>query len=400
MKFIIKSSILFPKILLNYNCKEEEKSGSGPGSCSGASKDSSEFLEPPKAKEFRSQYESVLSDIRSNLDSMVQQVKQEIQQERKGSKYHPIKDKWNKLSNNFQTARKEYVSSLNGKIARAPESEYTAKLKPVQIQSANKLRDVSAAIFEKASPIELDAIKSEIIDSYTINDLLLKNNIPDVGKIPNDALGDIENESTKVAIQKLYGMSEDQILQKTVGALSPTYWNTPEKRPSWTRTAYQNFQSEIKDIAGLDSIMQKASVPEELEVYSGVTSNVFSTSMKVGDEIQLKAYLSTSRLKPVASGFAKYKKEGDGHTVLIKLKPGTHALALEDKQHSDTYFDDSIYPEINWTLADPGEGHGWVVGESGRKNSGGNQREVLVNRNTKFRVTKSDGKNLVLETIP
>jgi len=35
MKFIIKSSILFPKILLNYNCKDEEKSGSGKGSCGG-----------------------------------------------------------------------------------------------------------------------------------------------------------------------------------------------------------------------------------------------------------------------------------------------------------------------------------------------------------------------------
>ena len=37
MKFIIKSSILFPKIKLNYNCKDKEKNGTGPGSCSGAS---------------------------------------------------------------------------------------------------------------------------------------------------------------------------------------------------------------------------------------------------------------------------------------------------------------------------------------------------------------------------
>lgn len=399
MKFIIKSPILFPKIKLNYNCKDDEKIGSGPGSCSGTSKEgSSDFVEPPKAKEYRLQYESVLSDIRSNLDSMIHQVKQEIQQERKGSKYHPTKDKWNELSKKFHIARKEYITALNGKIGREPESEYTAKLKPVQIRSADKLRNVSAEILEKATSAELDAIISAKLDTYSMNNLLLNNNIPDVGKIPNDALGDVINESTRIAIQKLYGMSEDQILKKAVGILSPKYWDTPEDRPKWTKHAYEILQTDIKCIAGLDSIMQKTSVPEELEVYSGISSNIFSSSLNNGDEIQLKSYLSTSRLKPVATGYTKFKKEAEGRVVVIKLNPGTSALALEDYENSITTFDDGRYPEINWTLADPGERHN-RIGESGKKNSGGNQREVLVNRNTKFRVTKADGKNLVLETI-
>jgi len=42
MKFIIKSTVLFPKIKLNYNCKEEEKSGTGPGSCSGGKQSSTD----------------------------------------------------------------------------------------------------------------------------------------------------------------------------------------------------------------------------------------------------------------------------------------------------------------------------------------------------------------------
>jgi len=59
MKFIIKSSVLFPKILLNYNCKEEEKSGSGPGSCGGnRSSESSDLDEKLKNWE---------SSIRLNL---------------------------------------------------------------------------------------------------------------------------------------------------------------------------------------------------------------------------------------------------------------------------------------------------------------------------------------------
>ena len=35
MKITINSSIFFPKIKLNTNCKEEEKTGTGPGSCGG-----------------------------------------------------------------------------------------------------------------------------------------------------------------------------------------------------------------------------------------------------------------------------------------------------------------------------------------------------------------------------
>jgi hypothetical protein len=199
----------------------------------------------------------------------------------------------------------------------------------------------------------------------------------------------------------VFNLSDNQIIKNVVGTLKEEYWNTPDQLPSWRKTAYTGLQNSLKQIRGVDNVISQVSVSNELEVYSGLSSNIFSTNLKPGDEFQLKTFLSTSRLKQVASGFSKYKKDAGGRVVTIRLKPGTHAVALEDWQHSGTtFFDSSIYPYFSWTLADPQETHGWIVGESGKKNSGGNQREVLIGRNTKFKVIQFDDKNIILDAIP
>jgi hypothetical protein len=392
MKLRIRSKQNINRILLNYKCKSGTVDDSNRcGDTNTAS------VESPATAAARAKYESVYSDIKKNLAIWSADLKQEERINRMKapgqSEYKPTKDKWNAAEKQFSDARRHYIESLNGKIGRAPDSDQTRKLPSKQIESAEKLRAVSRSVIENASKLEKAAIDSMIIDSYKVNDTLIHESIPSIVEVPDEVIGEKETETTKDYVRNALHTTDDQLIKGLVGGLKEEYWVNNKKE--WLETAVHQHASVLRDIKNTDSIMAKSVVPEDITVHSGVAPGVFPADLKAGDEFQLKSYLSTSRIKPVASGFARDK---GGYVIDINLKKGTHALSLEDYQHSIQFFDSSIFPETQWTVTDKQEGSGWIVGESGKKHSGGNQREVLLGRNQKFRITKVGKNVLSLET--
>lgn len=103
MKFKFNVPFNTNKIILNYKCKTGTVDDGN--SCGNTAP--TKFVESPISLEHKTKYESILSDIQKKLPSLLNSVKYEIQQQRKGSKYHPARDEWNKLGNDFHTARND-----------------------------------------------------------------------------------------------------------------------------------------------------------------------------------------------------------------------------------------------------------------------------------------------------
>ena len=397
----------FETIKLNYKCKAGTVDDSN--KCNIDEKESSatsiSFKETPQQEKMRSNMESTIGQINENLESMVTEFRNDTK--RYNALYKrspeslskalfnlPVKEKWAKMEDSFLEARKQYIDSFGGRFARTPESEQTLKLKPQQRESANKLRDVSNTILESANTVQKDSLLSFVIDSASINNSLIDGiNISD-NKISEIIMNDIDDESVREYIRTVFNTSDEEILKNTVGNLAKQYWEPTKDR--YLKAGYKNLQSNLQDIKHMDELISSSIAPSDLVVYSGISENVIPKNLNVGDEITLKCYLSTSRLKEVASGFAKLKK---GYTVAINIKPGTSALAIEDYQYNNKDMVYTMYPQISWTYADKDESHGWIVGESGKKDTGGSQREVIISRNQKYRVAKVGKNNLELETI-
>ena len=397
----------FETIKLNYKCKAGTVDDSN--KCNIDEKESSatsiSFKETPQQEKMRSNMESTIGQINENLESMVTEFRNDTK--RYNALYKrspeslskalfnlPVKEKWAKMEDSFLEARKQYIDSFGGRLARTPESEQTLKLKPQQREYANKLRDVSNTILESANTVQKDSLLSFVIDSASINNSLIDGiNISD-NKISEIIMNDIDDESVREYIRTVFNTSDEEILKNTVGNLAKQYWEPTKDR--YLKAGYKNLQSNLQDIKHMDELISSSIAPSDLVVYSGISENVIPNNLNVGDEITLKCYLSTSRLKEVASGFAKLKK---GYTVAINIKPGTSALAIEDYQYNNKDMVYTMYPQISWTYADKDESHGWIVGESGKKDTGGSQREVIISRNQKYRVAKVGKNNLELETI-
>jgi hypothetical protein len=394
-------------IKLNYKCKSGTVDDSN--KCNIDEKESSatsiSFKETPQQEKMRSNMESTIGQINENLESMVTEFRNDTKHYNALYKRSPeslskalfnlpVKEKWAKMEDSFLEARKQYIDSFGGRLARTPESEQTLKLKPQQRESANKLKDVSNTILESANTVQKDSLLSFVIDSASINNSLIDGiNISD-NKISEIIMNDIDDESVREYIRTVFNTSDEEILKNTVGNLAKQYWEPTKDR--YLKAGYKNLQSNLQDIKHMDELISSSITPSDLVVYSGISENVIPKNLNVGDEITLKCYLSTSRLKEVASGFAKLKK---GYTVAINIKPGTSALAIEDYQYNNKDMVDTMYPQISWTYADKDESHGWIVGESGKKDTGGSQREVIISRNQKYRVAKVGKNNLELETI-
>lgn len=140
--------------------------------------------------------------------------------------------------------------------------------------------------------------------------------------------------------------------------------------------------STISKIKNLDSIIGRSKIPNEITVYTGISSNLHDIAdLKPGDEFEIPTYISTSRSETIANGFALRKATKDKKTskpyenkpiiptvLEVHMKPGSKALALE-----------------NFALTAKGPSAEYVVGEKGVAGIG-SQQEVLLARSSKFKV--------------
>lgn len=149
-------------------------------------------------------------------------------------------------------------------------------------------------------------------------------------------------------------------------------------------------------IAKIDAIMSKSKLSSPLVVYSGTTPSFFNNlPQEVGSEFKLCTFISTSINPKVADGFATHAatvgrsgiraKSGDIPSILeIRLPKNARALLLED-------FVKENFPSNTK----------WMIGGSGKKNTTGNQKEVLLDRNISYRVIGKEFSNnkrkLILE---
>lgn len=128
-----------------------------------------------------------------------------------------------------------------------------------------------------------------------------------------------------------------------------TYLHTGKMRedPTLEKDEIDNIVNKI------DSVFKKASIPEDITVYRGITnfelSKMSNSALKVGSKYVPSAFVSTSYDKNVAEEFS----QGKNPAILeINLPKGTKAIALEN--HADA--------------------------------ENKSEKEILIARNTEFRV--------------
>lgn len=121
-----------------------------------------------------------------------------------------------------------------------------------------------------------------------------------------------------------------------------------------------NNKDEVKKIIDeVDSVFEKAKLPESIIVYRGITNDELiriSSQLKVGAELSRPTFTSTSYDKNEAEKFAQGKKSA---ILQINLPKGTKALALENHAALDNK----------------------------------SEKEILLARNTKFQVKKINNIN-------
>lgn len=129
-------------------------------------------------------------------------------------------------------------------------------------------------------------------------------------------------------------------------------------------------------ISKIDSAINKGIIIEDTKLYRGVLNGSEYKDLKVGEVFSNKSFLSTTTEKTLAENWA-YKKNDDEFPVIFNIiaKKGTNAVYMLDGNALDTIY-----------MRD-------------RKKSSYiyEEKEVLLKRNQKFKVLKTDSKNGYLE---
>lgn len=367
----------------NTNCPDSEKVGSGTGSCS-------------VGKNTTNDYKTQYNKNKTNYDTMYSDYIKSLRERDTAFKSN---DPNKHIKQETLLQKSKLLDQASFELSKsigidAVDSDYTIKLDKQNILSANKLREVSKQVFFNATKPEIDSIEGNILASDFESDVLKDYNIPndiqDIGNIISESYQDTNEVGSNPEVQKyvqtIYNLSDKEfrkLVKESSGGLKDEYITQ-----SMINSYYGRYALALGYIQNLDNIINKSIVPEKLDVYSGISVSQIPNGLEVGDEFTYKGFLSTSRIPEVANGFSRMKQ---GIVAKVTLNPGSHALALEDfiTNHPKMFKD-----EINQE-----NGGSWIIGESGKKNSGGNQREVVLPRNQKFKVTKISSKAINLEAI-
>ena len=331
---------------LNYNCKDEEKSGSGPGSCShGITK-----KDDPKVK--LTSLEKQLTDINSQILKTYDTIRDYDK-----SKY--TWEEWIKTSEfNEESTRQKDLYKKQHEIEVEKAILTFVPPKGPQRQKFENLVNISESAI-KSIPDGEKGISYYIAGSTDITHELLRR--PDMPReiLPEEKIEEFKKQND----------------------LDGTRWHGP------THNA----------IARLDKIMAGSKLQEDITLYTGISKNFWDSLPKdLGSEFENLTFISTTIDPKIAKGFAALRKkqhnEGYGkqkmaYYIEIVAKAGTSGIATEKA---------AIRQNPLGT---------WIVGEGGKQGGGGSQQEIILNRKQRYRIVggiESDGKTfqkIRVETI-
>ncbi len=139
--------------------------------------------------------------------------------------------------------------------------------------------------------------------------------------------------------------------------------------------AHSALSSSIKEkIATLDNLMENSAIPNDMVVHSGISKELYDKLAKSTNKpFKTNAFISTSANKKVAEGFAQYrnKSKEPGYMLEIRMPKDSHAIAT-------TGFVEQNFKDTEY-----------VVGEDGKFLSGGSQHEVILPRNSIFKIIET-----------
>lgn len=367
MKIILKSKYFFPIIKINANCKEEEKTGSGPGSCGGKSEKDLEKVRKSNLKQAK-------TDLKA-LRTVNQELRDQIDKIRKERHID-----WQSKDPEHTALMKQLSDSVNEEYKLEEKVREYSYVQPKVEANYKPILEKSDNIIEGLPKDSRDALSLYIHGwGNDMKQTILAKNGGDI-PTPEKLAGDLA-ESETALIAKIDGTDSPEYKQK--------YKEAYEKR-------LPDARSLVKGLNDLDLALNQSVLDSDVVVFTGISSRIYkqleseipndrlppTIKVEPGTEFQINSLISTSRDTTVAKGFAAKKhaesKEAANDkysygiaqpTVATYLemhvKAGSKALALE-----------------NYATEVSGKTAQWVVGSKGSAGTG-NQQELLVNRKTK-----------------
>jgi hypothetical protein len=133
----------------------------------------------------------------------------------------------------------------------------------------------------------------------------------------------------------------------------------------------------IEAIFKMDELLDNSRTKEDITVHSGISKALYDKLNGNDSEFQTPCFISTSANKKVAEGFAEYRNSKSGNSegfmLEIRLAKGSSAIATNDFiQKTKPFGKDAEY----------------VVGENGKFFTGGSQHEIILGRNTTYKVVE------------
>jgi hypothetical protein len=147
-------------------------------------------------------------------------------------------------------------------------------------------------------------------------------------------------------------------------------------------------------ISNLEKIMNRSELKEPVNVYSGISKELYDKISSSGKEFISPAFISTSADEKVAEGFTEVRGieelntvdlfdnilenpknlPKEGYMLEIKLPTGTKAIALNDFVQKSRKLSNSLNP----------------VGENGKLMSSGSQHEILLDHGITFKIIRQE----------
>jgi hypothetical protein len=265
---------------LNYNCPEDEKTGKGLGSCV----------------------------VQKETDKTAKPVDKQTK---------PVMDH-NDILKRIQTGGKitpEEHAYIKDRLAATEKPAKEAPPHVTELKTA--IEKVKAEEKSgKVTPESMKALKTSVEKAKSVT----MQNAP-----PNPAVGRLLGQTEQVWHQ----LNTDQrnALQdySTTGYTAINrYLRTGEVNP-------RNQSDADKEVKKLDSVFEKASLPENFTVYRGIDESVINAmkdNLKVGAEFALLGFTSTTYDEKIANNFSR----GNKKTAIIEidLPKGAKALAIEN----------------------------------------------------------------------